>query len=76
MPDLNENELKERAVAYLRSEYGEETVSMDVKNNSAQDGDGELHVDCRVRIGSRESDWIKWFTFSDGQVTRMRWQMR
>lgn len=76
MSELSEEELKQRAIAYLRIHYGEETVSMDVRNNSAQSGDGELHVDCRVRIGSSESDWTKWFTFSGGEVTRMRWQMR
>lgn len=74
--ELSENELKERAIAYLLSAYGEETVSMDIKNNTVQDGGGELHVDCRVRIGSGESDWTKWFTFEDGEITRMRWQMR
>lgn len=76
MPDLSEEDLKQCAIAYLSSHYGEETVRMDVRNNSVQDGNGELHVDCTVRIGNSESDWTKWFTFQSGDVTRMRWQMR
>lgn len=73
---MTEDELKDKAVAYLLSHYSEETVKMDVKNNSVSDGNGELHVDCTVRVAGRESDWTKWFTFSNGEVTRMRWQMR
>ena len=76
MPELNEDELKQKAIAYLRSHYGEETVRMDVRNNSANDGNGELHVDCTVSVGGSQSDWTKWFTFKNGEVTRMRWQMR
>ena len=74
--EANEEDLKQRAMEYLRSEYREETVSMDVRNNSVQSGNGELHVDCTVRIGGSESDWTKWFTFNDGEVTHMRWTMR
>lgn len=73
---MSEDVLKEKAIAYLKSHYGEDTVRMDVKNNSVESGNGELHVDCTVRVAGRESDWTKWFTFSDGEVTRMRWQMR
>ena len=73
---MTEEELKAKAIAYLKSHYSEDTVKMDVRNNSVSDGNGELHVDCTVRIAGRESDWTKWFTFSNGDVTRMRWQMR
>ena len=73
---MTEEELKTRAIAYLKSHYSEDTVRMDVQNNSVTDGNGELHVDCTVRIGGSESDWTKWFTFVNGDVTRMRWQMR
>jgi hypothetical protein len=73
---MDEKLLIEKATAYLKSHYGEDTVSMDVKKNSVSNGNGELHVDCTVRIGKEESDWTKWFTFSGGEVARMRWQMR
>lgn len=73
---MSEDELKALAVAYLKSHYSEVTVSMDVRNNSVSDGNGELHVDCTVSIAGSESDWTKWFTFVNGEVTRMRWQMR
>ncbi|MGA1199357.1 MAG: hypothetical protein ACO36I_22910 [Candidatus Latescibacterota bacterium] len=73
---MNEEALKDKAIAYLKSHYSEDTVRMDVRNNSVKEGNGELHVDCTVRIAGRTSDWTKWFTFSNGEVTRMRWQMR
>ena len=73
---MNEAELKQKAIDYLKSHYSEDTVRMDVKNNSVSDGNGELHVDCTFLISGRESDWTKWFTFANGEVTRMRWQMR
>ena len=70
-----EAELKDKAIRYLKSHYGEDTVRMDVKNNGVETGDGILHVDCTVSIGGAHSDWTKWFTFQDGEVTHMRWQM-
>ena len=73
---MTEAELIELAIAYLKSHYGEDTVSMDVRTNSVADGNGELHVDCTVSIAGSESDWTKRFTFVNGEVTRMRWQMR
>lgn len=76
MPELKEDDLKAKAIAYLKSHYGEETVRMDVRNNSVANGNGELHVDCTVRVGGSTSDWTKWFTFKNGDVTNMRWQMR
>ena len=73
---LQEEELKQKAVEYLKRVWGEDTVRMDVKNNSVTEGSGELHVDCTVSVGGSQSDWTKWFTFQDGDVTNMRWQMR
>jgi hypothetical protein len=73
---LTEEQLKEKAVQYLRDAYGEDTVSMDVKSNGVEDGDGVFHVDCTVSVGGSHSDWTKWFTFRNGEVTNMRWQMR
>ena len=73
---LTEEELKEKAIRYLKSHYGEDTVSMDIRNHDVEDGDGVLHVDCTVSTGGSRSDWTKWFTFKNGEVASMRWQMR
>ena len=73
---LTEEELKTKAVRYLKTQYGEDTVSMDIRSNDVEDGNGVLHVDCRVSVGGSRSDWTKWFTFKNGEVASMRWQMR
>ena len=73
---LTEEELKEKAIRFLKTEYGEDTVSMDVRNNDVEGGNGVLHVDCTVSISGSHSDWTKWFTFKNGEVMSMRWQMR
>lgn len=73
---LTEEELKEKAVRYLKTQYGEDTVRMDIRSNGVEDGNGVLHVDCTVSVGGSKSDWTKWFTFKDGNVVDMRWQMR
>ena len=73
---LTEEELKETAIRYLKTQYGEDTVSMDIRSNDVEDGNGVLHVDCRVSVGGSQSDWTKWFTFKNGDVAGMRWQMR
>lgn len=72
---MTEQQLIEKAIAYLKSEYSEETRSMDVIDNAVTNGDGVLHVDCTVSNGESLSDWTKWFTFRNGQITSMRWQM-
>ncbi len=71
-----EEALKKKAIIYLKERWGEDTVRMDVKNNSVVDGSGELHVECTVSVGGSHSNWTKWFTFRGGEVTNMRWQMR
>ena len=73
---MREDDLKDKAIVYLKSHYGEDTVSMDVQDNSVDEGSGVLHVDCTVSIGGQESDWTKWFTFQDGNVVSMDWRMR
>ena len=73
---LNEQEMKEKAIRYLKTQYGEDTVRMDIRNNGVEDGSGVLHVDCTVSVGGSLSDWTKWFTFRHGEVMSMRWQMR
>ena len=74
--ELTEEQLREKAIQYLRDAYGEDTLSMDVVDNSVEDGDGVFHVDCTVSVSGSHSDWTKWFTFRNGDVTNMRWQMR
>lgn len=73
---LSEQEMKEKAIRYLKTQYGEDTVRMDIRNNGVEDGSGVLHVDCTVSVGGSQSDWTKWFTFRQGEVMSMRWQMR
>ena len=73
---LSEAEMKEKAIRYLKTQYGEDTVRMDIRNNGVEDGSGVLHVDCTVSVGGSQSDWTKWFTFRQGEVISMRWQMR
>ena len=73
---MSEDQLKSKAIAYLKSHYGEDTVSMNIQNNNVVDGDGILHVGCTVSISGQESDWTKWFTFKNGEVVSMDWRMR
>ena len=76
MPLLTEDDLKQTAIRYLKTQYHEDTVSMDILDNGVNGGNGVLHVDCTVSVDGSHSDWIKWFTFKGGKVTNMRWQMR
>ena len=73
---ITEDILQEKAIRYLKTQWGEDTVRMKILGNSTEDGTGELHVDCTVSIGGSESDWTKWFQFQDGEVVDMRWKMR
>ena len=74
--NLTEKDLTDKSKKYLKSAYGEDTVSMDVKKNAVKDGNGILYVDCTVSIGGEHSDWSKEFYFKNGEVTRMTWKMR
>ncbi len=76
MAVLTENDLQQKAIRYLKTHYGEDTVSMTIQENGVKDGNGVLHVDCTVSIGGSQSDWTKWFTFRDSEVVNMRWKMR
>lgn len=76
MAVLMENDLKQKAIRYLKTHYGEDTVSMTIQENGLKDGNGVLRVDCTVSVGGSQSDWTKWFTFRDGEVVNMRWKMR
>jgi hypothetical protein len=74
--NITEADLKQAAMRYLKDHYNEDTVSMDVLENRVQNGHGVLHVDCTVSVGGSRSDWTKWFTFEDGQVTDLRAKTR
>ncbi len=65
------DEMLDKAKAYLKSHYGEDTVRMDVVENAVEDGEGTLKVECTVRFGGHESDWAKAFHFSAGEVVNM-----
>ena len=71
--ELNENELVQKSIAYLKTQYGEDTIRMDVRKNGVVHGNGVLEVDCTVSIDGDHSDWTKWFSFKNGSVTGMRW---
>ena len=73
---LSEEEMKAKAEQYLRDHYGEDTVRMDITNNTVEEGSGVMEVDITVDIAGSQSDWMKWFTFKDGEVTQMRWRMK
>jgi hypothetical protein len=74
---MNEQEMIEKAKIYLKQNYGEDTVSMDVTDNSvADDGNGMLGVDCTVSVGGSHSDWSKKFHFKNGDISRMDWKSR
>jgi hypothetical protein len=72
----SEKDLTNKAKQYLKDVYGEDTVSMTVTENDVEDGNGVLAVDCTVLIAGEESDWFKEFTFKNGHVTNMTWQMK
>jgi hypothetical protein len=76
MAEPTEDDLKKKAIRYLKTQYGEDTVSMDIRENGVKDGEGILHVDCTVSVGGEQSDWTKWFTFRKGDVANMRWKMK
>ncbi|MEI7905080.1 MAG: hypothetical protein WCI43_06675 [Candidatus Firestonebacteria bacterium] len=71
-----EKELKNKAINYLKDVYREDTVSMVVKKNGVEEGNGVMAVECTVKISGEKSDWYKEFTFKNGKVTNMTWQMR
>lgn len=72
----NDKDLTDKAKTYLKDVYGEDTVSMTVTENDVEDGNGVLAVECTVLIDGDASDWFKEFTFKNGRVTNMTWQMK
>ena len=73
---MDEQQLIDKSTDYLKTQYGEDTVRMDVIQNDVSSGNGVLKVDCTVSIGGSHSEWTKWFSFRNGNVISMRWQMR
>ena len=73
---MDEKTMVEKCKEYLKTVYGEDTVSMDVTNNAVKGGNGVLSVECTVLIGGSSSDWSKKFTFRNGEVTDMTWKRR
>lgn len=71
---LTEKDLLLKAQVYLKDHYGEDTVRMDVLNNTVDEGNGALTVECTVSIGGAHSNWRKTFTFKNGEVTNMTWR--
>jgi hypothetical protein len=73
---MEQNELVRKSIAYLKTQYGEDTIRMDIRKNGVANGNGVLEVDCSVSIDGDHSNWTKWFSFKNGSVTGMRWQPR
>jgi hypothetical protein len=74
---MNEKEMIAKAKVYLKSHYGEDTVAMDVTDNSVGDtGNGVFSVDCTVSVEGSHSDWSKKFHFKNNDITRMDWKRR
>jgi hypothetical protein len=72
----SEDELIAKAKSYLKTTYGEDTISMSVTKNAVAGGTGALSVDCTVSVGGERSDWSKVFHFKNGVITSMDWRMR
>jgi hypothetical protein len=71
-----EGELVAKAKRYLKTSYGEDTVSMTVTRNSVRDGAGTLAVECTVSVGGSHSNWSKVFHFKNGAIVDMDYRRR
>lgn len=72
---LTEQEITDQIAAYLLRNYGETLVRCEFLGNQlSASGDGRLVTECTVRVGARNSDWRKTFTFRDGEIVNMTWQ--
>ena len=72
--EVTTDQLVETCAEYLAETYGEQLLEYDILSNSAQDGDGQLTMECTVRAGASTSRWQKTFTFREGEVTNMTWR--
>ena len=73
---MEEKQMLDKCAKYLKSAYGEDTISMEVTGNTVKDGNGVLSVDCTVSIEGEHSDWTKKFTFINSEVTNMTWRRK
>ncbi|MCX5821347.1 MAG: hypothetical protein NT047_15800 [Deltaproteobacteria bacterium] len=74
---MDEKAMIAKAKVYLKNQYGEDTVTMDVTDNSVGDtGNGVFSVDCTVSVEGSHSNWSKKFHFKNGDITRMDWKSR
>ena len=69
--ELTQDELVEKAKQYLKVTYGEDTISMDVLDDTVTDGSGQLSVQCTVSWRGQRSNWRKVFYFENGVVANM-----
>jgi len=70
---LTEEELLLKARKYLKRNYLETTASMDTVENNVVNGNGQLTVNCTVKLlGLFKSDWTKRFTFKDNKIVSMQ----
>ena len=70
---LTEEELLLNAKKYLKRNYLETTVSMDTIENNVVNGNGQLTVNCTVKLlGLFKSDWTKTFTFVDNKIVSVQ----
>ncbi|MEW6042422.1 MAG: hypothetical protein AB1633_12965 [Elusimicrobiota bacterium] len=70
----NEQELIQKAKAYVKTHYGEEVTHITVVENSVVNGKGTFIVDCAVKAAGEESRWRKTFTFEEDKAVYMTWK--
>lgn len=73
---MEEKDLINAAKRYLKETYDEDTVSMEITNNSVVNGTGTLSVNCTVNFRGSKSNWSKKFRFEKGKVVDMSARMR
>ncbi|OGF44922.1 MAG: hypothetical protein A2231_05860 [Candidatus Firestonebacteria bacterium RIFOXYA2_FULL_40_8] len=74
---MDEDVLIEKAEAYLKEMYDEDTVSMNVTENTVnEEGNGILSVECVVSVDGEESAWFKDFHFENEEIVEMSYEER
>jgi hypothetical protein len=74
MSESTEATLIATCADYLQTTYGEELLEWEILDNSVDEGNGRLRMECVVRAGASRSRWQKTFTFKNGRVSNMTWQ--
>jgi hypothetical protein len=70
----NEQDLIQKARAYVKTYYGENVTNVTVVENNIVEGNGTFVVDCTVKAAGEETAWRKTFTFEDNKPTYMTWK--